>query len=168
MRHFPDLMKRLHAIPFEYVDGDSIDFYPEADFLSEKEASEWFQAWTGNDQADSSPYLIFGADGTGGMAAIWNIREGKDLLDQPIVFFGSEGEIGVVAPNFKGYLRLLANGIGPFEAIAYKGLERPIHPDLERFAVSQGVDLKQPVWSVVNAAQAEFPNFESHVLAMCI
>jgi len=167
MRHFPSLMKRLHAIPFEYADGDGIDFYPEADFLSEEETSEWFHPWTGNDQADSSLYLIFGADGTGGMAAFWEVRESEDLLDQPIVFFGSEGEVGVVASNFKGYLRLLANGIGPFEAIAYKGLERPIHPDLERFALEQGVDLEQPAWSVVEAARAEFPSFESDILAIC-
>lgn len=167
VRHLPSIMKELHAVSFEYTNGDGIDFYPEADFLSEEETRKWFHAWTGNDQADSSHYLIFGADGTGGMAAFWNVREGKGLLEQPIVFFGSEGEIGVVASDFKGYLRLLANGIGPYEAIAYKGLERPIHPDFARFALAQTVDLKQPVWSIVEAAQAEFPNFESDILAIC-
>ena len=167
MRHLPEVVTRLHALTFAYSDGDTIDFYPEAEFLSEEETRRWFRAWTGNDRADPSPYLVFGADGTGGMAAFWNVREGRDLLDQPIVFFGSEGEVGVVASNFKGYLRLLANGIGPYEAVAYKGLERPIHPEFERFALAEGADLKQSVWAVVDAAQAEFPNFESDIRALC-
>jgi hypothetical protein len=68
---------------------------------------------------------------------------GKDVLDQPI------------------------NGIEPYEAIAYKGLERAVHPQFELFARRQGVDLHQPVWTVVEAAQAELPTFEADMQALC-
>ena len=61
--------------------------------------------------------IDFGQDGSGGYVAFWLIRLGEDLLRQPIVYFGSEGEIGVVAANFSDYLWLLAGGIGPVEAI---------------------------------------------------
>jgi hypothetical protein len=167
MRPFPDVLKKLHALRFEYPDGDSIDFYPRTEFVSDDERRSWFKAWTGNDRADPSHYLVFGEDGTGGMAAFWLVRDGADLLNQPIVFFGSEGELGVVASNFGGYLRLLANGIGPYEAVAFKGLDRPVHPEFARFALAEGVDLQQPVWAVVDAAQTEFPGFESDIRALC-
>ncbi|HFX7636876.1 TPA: SMI1/KNR4 family protein, partial [Acinetobacter baumannii] len=34
MTQFPDLLKKLHQLDFDYADGDGIDFEPYQDFLS--------------------------------------------------------------------------------------------------------------------------------------
>jgi hypothetical protein len=65
MRSFPEVLRQLHKLKFEYADGESINFHPDAEFMPEDERRRWFKAWTGNERADPSPYLIFGADGTG-------------------------------------------------------------------------------------------------------
>jgi hypothetical protein len=89
---FPELLKQLHAIQIDYDDDDGINFEPFDRFYSASETSEWIKAWTGNKDIDGHESLIFGQDGTGGYAAFWCVRETSDLLLQPIVFFGSEGE----------------------------------------------------------------------------
>lgn len=99
-RELPELLKQLHCIEIDYVDEDGIEFDPFDSFLSESDTSKWIKAWTGNEQLDGNEYLVFGQDGTGGYAAFWCVRETGDLLNQPIVFFGSEGELSVVAQSF--------------------------------------------------------------------
>ena len=81
-----------------------------------------------------SEYLIFGQDGSGGYAAFWLVNNVEDLLQQPIVFFGSEGEVGVVAQNFGDYVWLFAHGLGPYEAVAYPDLKRPLNSKFLHFA----------------------------------
>ncbi|MDJ0345135.1 hypothetical protein QMK19_31840 [Streptomyces sp. H10-C2] len=58
-------------------------------------------------------FRVFGQDGTGGYAAFWLVRPGRSLVEQPVVFLGSEGDVGVVARDLAGYLWLLAEGFGP-------------------------------------------------------
>jgi hypothetical protein len=122
-RNVPEIMRQLHQIPVDYADGEGIDLEPRLEFLSEAETTNWIQAWTGNKQLDGAEYRIFAQDGSGGYAAFWCVRSDRDILEQPIVFFGSEGDLGVVASNFSDYLWLLANGIGPFESIGFGATE---------------------------------------------
>jgi hypothetical protein len=82
-RVFPELLTRLHAIKIDYADGDGIDFEPFDEFYSKEETAEWIKAWTGNLSLDGNEYLIFGQDGSGGYAALWCVRDSKDLLEQP-------------------------------------------------------------------------------------
>jgi hypothetical protein len=130
----PELLRALLALEFDYADGEGIDFEPFGAFLSEQETREWFQAWTGNKEVDGAKFLVFGQDGSGGYAAIWTVREGAPLLDQPVVFLGSEGEIGVVVSTVYDFFWLLAGGLGPLEAVTYPSA-KPVNNQFAAFAM---------------------------------
>ncbi|WP_065204343.1 SMI1/KNR4 family protein [Shewanella woodyi] len=166
-RSFPEILKKLHEIEIDYADGEGIDFEPFDEFYSEEETSDWIKAWTGNDTLDGNEYLIYGQDGTGGYVAFWCVRKNADLLEQPIVFFGSEGEVGVVAQSFGDYVWLFANGIGPYEAVAYPDLERPKSQDFIRFATEYAPSSKSTASQIVEKAKAEFPDFEGIIDRLC-
>jgi hypothetical protein len=164
---FPALLSELHELEFDYAAGEGMDFEPYEEFQSAEQNATWIQAWTGNSELDPREYRIFGADGTGGNAAFWLVRPTKDVLEQPIVFFGSEGEIGVVARNFHEYLWLLADGVGPYEAISYGGEKRKPAPDFAAFAQKHASKAKMSAQEVVAAAKKEFPDFEEKIGALC-
>jgi len=148
-REFPELVKKLHSIEIDYADGDGIDFEPYQKFYTENETADWIKAWTGNAELNGSEYLIFGQDGTGGYAAFWCVRETSDLLKQPIVFFGSEGELGVVARDFYDYLWLFAFGLGPYEAVAYPGMEETENHQFLEFAEKHAVVNRKSAANVI-------------------
>lgn len=166
-REFPELLKRLHCIEIDYADGDGIDFEPFDSFNSENDTSEWIKAWTGNEELDGSEYLIFGQDGTGGYAAFWCVKETTDLLQQPVVFFGSEGELDVVAKNFYDYLWLFANGIGPYEAVEYLDIERPQNQLFLEFAEKHAYSHKGSTNEILAKASNEFPGFSATIEGLC-
>ena len=164
-REFPALLSQLHQLEFDYQGGEGMDFEPYDKFQSAEENASWMQAWTGNKQLTGDEYRVFGQDGTGGLAAFWMVRHGKGILDQPIVFFGSEGELGVVAKNFEDYLWLLAGGQGPYEAIS--GYKRTPVERFAAFATQHASGAKKTPGDVMAAAKAEFPKFEEDVRALC-
>lgn len=166
-RTIPSLLEELHQIEFDYADGDGIDFEPYAEFLSEEETRDWIRAWTGNAELDGSEYRVFGQDGSGGYAAIWLERPDKDVLDQPVVFFGSEGELGVVAKHFSDYLWLLAGGFGPYEAVEYPDDERPANPEFTAFAQRHAGSDRSSPRQILARAQADFPTFVEDVEKLC-
>ncbi len=163
----PPRLAALNALPFDYADGEGIDFEPHPRFQSADDNAVWLRAWTGNERVTGAEYRVFGQDGTGGYAALWLVRPGADLLDQPIVFFGSEGELSVVASRFADYLWLLAAGVGPYEATCYgaDGARAP-QPELAAFAEQHGGAPRLP-GEVLAAARAEFPDFEANIRALC-
>ena len=167
VRVMPAMLQELHTLEFDYADGEGIDFEPYSEFLSEEETRSWIRAWTGNTELNGIEYRVFGQDGTGGYAAVWLARPGEDVLGQPIVFFGSEGQIGVVAANFNEYLWLLAGGIGPCEAVLFPGLNRPSDPVFTAFAERHSGTPQLGPSAVVVRAQTEFPSFVQDVQAMC-
>lgn len=75
-------------------------------------------AWTGNPRAEHE-LRVFAQDGTGGLVAFWRVHEGQPLEAQPVVFLGSEGEVGAVACDLADFLYLLAGGVGPSEAVSF-------------------------------------------------
>lgn len=166
-REFPELLKLLHCIEIDYVDGDGIDYEPFDNFHSENDTSEWIKAWTGNNDLDGKEFLIFGQDGTGGYVAFWCVRETTDLLLQPIVFFGSEGELGIVAQSFYDYLWLFANGLGPYEAIEYPENQRPQNPLFLEFAEKYALSHKASINDILIKANNEFPDFKASIEGLC-
>lgn len=166
-REFPELLAQLHTIEIDYNDGEGIDFEPYDTFYDKSDTAEWIKAWTGNNELDGSQYLIFGQDGTGGYAAFWLVKESKDMLEQPIVFFGSEGELGVVACNFYEYLWLFANGIGPYEAVAYPGSQESRNEPFYTFAEKHALSCKSSASEVIARAVKEYPNFNATIEALC-
>lgn len=166
-REFPSLLRSLHRLPFDYLDGEGIDFEPYREFLSPEETTDWFRSWTGNDTVSGESFRVFGQDGSGGLAAFWVTRENQDLLEQPIVFFGSEGELGVVADNFGDYLWLLARGIGAFEAVAYgAGLARD-NRTFREFARRHAPASERPAEGLLDHARRQVPDFEPAIRKLC-
>lgn len=162
----PAVMQQLHTLPFDYLDGEGIDFEPYEAFLSVKDTQDWFRAWTRKADADASAYLVFGQDGTGGSAAVWLTRDGENILAQPIVFFGSEGEIGVIAQNFSDYLWLLASGHGPYEAVSHPNEEHAANAEFLGFAKQNATTSQSKPSEIIARAEAEFPDFEEHIFSM--
>ncbi|WEV50131.1 SMI1/KNR4 family protein (plasmid) [Acinetobacter sp. ESL0695] len=163
MTKFPKLLNKLHQLDFDYAHGDGIDFEPYQNFMSKSEASQWLKSWTGNNQADAASLLIFGQDGTGGYAAFWMVNLDKEILDQPIVFLGSEGEIGVVAKDFNDYLWLLAQNHGPLESIEYPKDTSKINNIFLNFAKQNSKSISRPVSEILSDAQNSNPNFKGWI-----
>jgi hypothetical protein len=166
-RDFPVLLKKLHKAPFDSAGGQEVEFEPYSKFLSAEDTADWIRAWTGNRELDGREFRIFGQDGSGGYAAIWLASPGAPLLEQPIVFMGSEGECGVVAADFADYLWLLAGGFGPMEAVANPDAVRTPVPRFARFAAEHSPDRRKPPSEVLAAARAAHPNFTDAIKALC-
>ena len=164
---FPEVLNELHQLEFDYADGEGVDFEPYDMFLSAEETSSWIKAWTGNNEASGEQLRVFGQDGTGGYAAFWLVGANKDVLEQPIVFMGSEGERGVVAANFSDYLWLLAGGSGPMEVVAYPGLDREPNSTFTRFAGKHAPGSQKSPAEIVAKANGAYPGFGAWVESIC-
>jgi hypothetical protein len=160
-------LRELHRLEFDYAEGDGIDFEPYEKFLSSAETANWFNAWTGNPGANGAEFRVFGQDGSGGYAAFWLVTPAVELLKQPVVFLGSEGEIGVVAVDFDDYLWLLAGGIGPYEAVAYPGITREPNPSFKRFAQKHSSAVQFLPGQIVAKASSTHPGFRTWVESLC-
>lgn len=163
----PAVLQALHTLDIDYDDGEGIDFEPYSEFLDEDKTRSWFRAWTGNPEVQGSEYRIFGRDGTGGVAAIWLTLPDRPLLEQPIVFLGSEGQRGVVALNLDEYLWLLAGGIGPCEAIADPLREPRANPAFTAFAEQHSTVGERLPGEVMARARSQCPRFEEEIDALC-
>ncbi|MEU6588392.1 SMI1/KNR4 family protein [Streptomyces sp. NPDC046881] len=168
-RGFPAALTAAFAHPFDYADGDGVDFEPFDAFLSAEETTDWFRAWTGNAEASGDVFRVFGCDGTGGYAAFWLVRPGRELAGQPVVFLGSEGETGVVARDLADFLWVLADGLGPMEAADPHGVRATPRPDPARTAVAErfAPGRRRPAAALVALAREEFPGLEDWVTRLC-
>ncbi|MFD8640711.1 SMI1/KNR4 family protein [Streptomyces zaomyceticus] len=167
-RRFPDALAAVARVEFDYGDeGEGVDFEPYSAFDSAEETTDWLRHWTGNHALDGGDYRVFGQDGTGGLAAIWCVRPGQPLAEQPVVFMGSEGERGVVAGNLSDFLWVLADGFGPMEAALY--VEREARPDagLAELAGRFATTPRRGAREIVGEAQAEFAGFSAGLDALC-
>ncbi|MBW4717927.1 SMI1/KNR4 family protein [Saccharothrix obliqua] len=164
-RPFPPALAAVHEVVFDYEDG--VDYEPYAAFLPADETGDWIRAWTGNHDLDGAEFRVLGQDGTGGLAAFWLVRPGADVVEQPVVFFGSEGELSVVARDLGEYLWLLAGGVGPREAAEYPDPDGLPHEHLREIAERFAPGRERPTADLLTAARAEFPDFESTVTALC-
>ena len=162
----PDLVNQANQLRYEYADGDGIEFEPYEAFLSADETAHWFKAWTGDPNADASKFRVFGQDGSGGYAAFWTVRDTPDMLAQPIVFMGAEGETAILARNFYDYLWLLASGLGACEATSFPTAARVAQPELKSFAMRNSAPSRTAA-QVLQDAQEEFPNFVQNIEAQC-
>jgi hypothetical protein len=166
-RSMPPVLRDLNRMEFDYADGDGIDFEPYDEFLSEVDTQKWIRAWTGNPSLTGEEYRVFGQDGTGGYVAFWCVRPGAAVPEQPIVFLGSEGAVGVLASHFADYLWLLAGGFGPFEALTYSESERPPNLQFTAFARLHSGAGQKSASEVLSKARAEFPDFEEEIRSAC-
>lgn len=171
----PPPLDALYALQFvereEVEDEDDeeeeLDFEVYEKFPSQAERESWIRAWTGDQTLGGAEFQMFGQDGTGGLVGFWIVREGADLLAQPVVFFGSEGETGVLAADFEDFLWLLAAGLGPYEANAYKKGELTDSPRFLAFAVEHAKGPRREAAAVLRRARSEFPKFSETIQALC-
>lgn len=167
---FPAALAALTSVKFPWaydenddtVSAGNIDYEPYEAFEPAEETAGWIRAWTGNDDLDGSEFRVFGQDGTGGLAALWLVRPGP-LTAQPVVFFGSEGQAGVVAASLGEFLWLLAGGVGPQEAVEFGADSGVPYEPLRAVAEEHsGIPPRTPA-EVLAAARAEFPGFAETV-----
>ncbi|MGW3313938.1 SMI1/KNR4 family protein [Streptomyces sp. NPDC001073] len=168
-RQFPEALAAALVLPFEYNGGDGVDFEPFPAFQSAEETTDWFRAWTGNAELSGDDFRVFGQDGSGGYPAFWLIRQHSPLVDQPVVFPGSEGETGVVACDLGAFLWLLAGGFGPWEAASSYEPDWTQSPNRELVAVAErfAADRQQSAAAVIEQATREFPDFDDTIMALC-
>ncbi|MEU1279286.1 SMI1/KNR4 family protein [Streptomyces sp. NPDC005805] len=166
-RAFPPALAEVAVTEFDYADGDGIDFEPYDAFDSAEETTDWLRSWTGNPEADGGAYRVFGQDGTGGLAALWCVRPGRAPAEQPVVFFGSEGARGVVVGNLSDFLWVLADGIGPMEAVEYDAHESRPDPALTALAERHATTPRRSAREILAAARAEFPACAQDIDALC-
>ncbi|MDX2590879.1 SMI1/KNR4 family protein [Streptomyces sp. WI03-4A] len=168
-RRFPAALAAALALPFDYADGDGVDFEPFDSFVSAEETTDWFRSWTGNKEVGGDGFRVFGMDGTGGYAAFWLVRPDRELAAQPVVFLGSEGETGVVARDLADFLWVLADGVGPQEAIDHYELGLTSRPDAERTALAErsAPGRGRPAEELVRLAREEFADFDDVIMALC-
>ncbi|MEU5404103.1 SMI1/KNR4 family protein [Streptomyces sp. NPDC005963] len=166
-RDFPAALAAVAEFDFDYDDGHGVDLYPFDDFVSAEETTDWLRSWTGNHELDGDAFRVFGKDGTGGQVALWLVRPDAPLIEQPVVFLGSEGETGVVARNLSDYLWLLADGFGPFEVVEYP--DRDPHPQeaLTAIAERHARGPRRSAHEVMAAAAEEFPDFQKTIDDLC-
>lgn len=162
---FPPLLQKLHQLEFDYDDG--YDFEPYEAFFPAEENASWFKAWTGNASVDGSQFRVFGQDGTGGYAAFWLVHPNQPIEKQPVVFLGSEGEKGVVAIDLDEYLWLLADGVGPYEAVAYSGSEGKPNAQFTTFAKENSRVPALSAREVLAKANEAHPGFSEQIDVLC-
>lgn len=146
-------------------DDDDIDYEPYPAFQSAAENQSWIRAWTGNRTLDGGQFRIFGQDGTGGLAALWIVHPERDLLQNPVVFFGSEGELAVLAVDLADYLWLRAGGFGPCEATFGPDQARRPNPRFVALAAANGP--RRGPQEVLQRARAAYPQFAAEIRALC-
>ena len=156
------------AVPFHYDNGEGVEFEPVRAFLSAEETTAWFRAWTGNSELNGDDLRVFGRDHSGGYAAFWLIHPDRSLVDQPVVFLGSEGETGVVARDLADFLWLLAGGFGPLEATSHEPDWTP-RPNEELTAIAErfAPDRRQSAAAVIERATLAFPDFGETIIDLC-
>ncbi|MET9954285.1 SMI1/KNR4 family protein [Streptomyces sp. NPDC006339] len=167
-RAFPEALTAVAGISFDYDGGEGVDYEPYSAFPSAEETTDWIRAWTGNQELDGDAFLPFGMDGTGGQVAFRRVRPGRPLVEQPVVFLGSEGEVRVLSQDLSGFLWLLADGFGPLDFVWPPA--RTPRPRAELAAIAErhgGAASRRPAAEIVGAAAAEFPDFEDEIFGMC-
>jgi hypothetical protein len=168
-RTFPAALAALAEVPYPFGDddGEYIEYERYEQFTSAEETTQWLRGWTGNSDLDGDSFRLFAQDGSGGVVASWLVRSGRPLTEQPVVFFGSEGEVGAVATSLGEFLWLLAAGVGPMEAVQYGAEAGLARADLRTVAeMHSGISPRTPA-DVLGAARAEFPDFAVTVDTWC-
>jgi hypothetical protein len=161
----PEALAEVFSIGFDWEwDEESetargCDFEPYEAFEAPVQTAWWFRLWTGNPEVDGSEFRFFGSTGAGDYAGFWLVRPGAPVIDQPIVYIGSEGQRGVVARDLGDLLWLFAAGYGPAEAVEDRGGILEPNDAFRAIAERHAPGRELPVEQIVSAAQAEFQHF---------
>ncbi|MGK5555245.1 SMI1/KNR4 family protein [Actinomadura kijaniata] len=168
----PTALAEVAAIGFTWEWDDETDEGRGCDFELYDQLEDparttwWFRLWTGNPEADGSQFRFFGTTGSGDYTGFWLVRPTARLIDQPIVYLGSEGEHEVLASDLGDLLWLFAAGLGPAEASTEPEPDAEPNPAFRAIAERHAPGRQRPPEQIVAAAQAEFPHFQDHIAAL--
>lgn len=143
----PNVIKNLYSLEYHGED-DCIDFEAYPEFLDSEEMANIVDCWTGNHEYKGEEFRMFGQDGTGGIYAIWLIKENVDILDQPVVLWESEGQAYTVSTNFSDFLWCLENGFASCEGFTTESVSE--------FVKNNTTTLKRSVEIIHNEANELF------------
>lgn len=111
----PKVLKKLAQ--FDARCGN--EYYADEFYLDADDDLRWY-----SDTKDEAYYdrlfRFAHADGTGASYAFWLPPEEENLKNAPIIYFGSEGNITLIAKNLKGLIRLLSFGPECMDGSFYK------------------------------------------------
>jgi hypothetical protein len=169
----PTALAEMAEVGFEWEWDEETDEARGCDFelYDQFEASDrtawWLRLWTGNQEIDGGEFRFFGTTGAGDYTGFWLARPGAPIIDQPVVYIGSEGERGVIARDLGDLLWLFAAGRGPAEA--FTDSESPAQPNevFQAIAERHAPGRRRSPAEIVAAVQAEFPYFSDLIDAMC-
>ncbi|MBA3454072.1 MAG: hypothetical protein H0T42_13340 [Deltaproteobacteria bacterium] len=141
--------------------GENIDLE-----MCEQIESGTVSAWTNNPDAERE-LRIFAQDGSGGVVAFWLVHADRPYEEQPIVFLGSEGEIGPIACDLADFLYLLAGGVGPYEAIEYGSTSgKPTFPKVAKLAATLAKREGRTPVDVLAAAADQYLDIHERIAAL--
>lgn len=101
----PRVLNKIFAIGFQIHHDEEtdtatgVDFEPYHTFEDPEETTSSLRLWTGNDEADGSPFRILGASGAGDFAGFWLAKPDVDITEQPVVMFSVGDGSGVIAKD---------------------------------------------------------------------
>lgn len=85
--------------------------HPEFELRDPGESEADIKAWLGGLPSDGSRLIVFAQDGTGSLFCLWLRPEHDDVDRAPVVYLGSEGEVGVLARDPAAFLEFVASGL---------------------------------------------------------
>jgi hypothetical protein len=157
---FPQIMHSLQELLLEQYELDCQDFQP---FLESEETTSIIQAWTSNPNLSNLDFKGITYDGSGGFFALWLVYD-DSILEQPVVFLGSDGERYVVAENLADFLWSLAYGI-PLNDPTKKDMSRFYREDsaFMEFACKYALAEKRSIAEIVAGAITETKSFREFI-----
>lgn len=111
----PPPLRAIMDARYDYDDGRGVAFEPYPELEPVAETGWWLRHWTGNPDVTGEEFRPFGQDSGGGYVCSWMIHEGMDLVDQPVVYLGSDGDVAVLAADAWDALWFFAHGFGPHD-----------------------------------------------------
>ena len=113
--------------------------------------------WARNPALDQQ-MLTFAMDGAGGQFTLWR-QHGRELIDNPVVQLGDDGELRVLASDFPLFVALVASGMDLFSREVDNLTQRPQMQEFlkERFGERTFGD----AGSILSTAQTAWSNFDA-------
>jgi len=103
------------------------------------EEDDFFENWLALDDTEKmkeysqSVKVFASADGTGAHYAFWFTDGNTDKNKAPIICYGSEGEITLVAENIKDLIKMLSYGCECMDGVFYHGFDKEDYEGYDNF-----------------------------------
>lgn len=174
----PPPLRAIMDARYNYDDRRGVAFEPYLELEPVAETGWWLRHWTGNPDVTGEEFRPFGRDGGGGYVCSWMIREAADLVDQPVVYLGSDGDVAVLAADAWDALWFFAHGFGPHDVpTELEPGERCFTPEQDRVVqphaeLSSSADRlapgrRRPMEQIVAEAAVDVPDLRVWVDELC-